>query len=1123
MKMKLLRQLIVMSKYTFYSLIIQVFLCSFLIAKEGKAQRESLEDIYVSLNFEDYRLNKVFSKIEAETNFNFAYHKNIFAVKHKVTANFNNQSLANVLRYISKETGLKFKRVNENIQVQRNYGSLELVEEEFANHPAQDVVISGKVIEKENGEALPGVSILVKGTTNGTITDMNGDYKLSVPANAVLQYSFIGFKSIEMPLGSQTVINIELEQDVDQLEEVVVLGYSSKDVSKLTASVSVVKEEELKKGVTTSSLGAMLQGKVAGVQVTNTTGRPGQNPQIVIRGVGSLGAGIAPLYVVDGVIGGYYNPQDIESISILKDAAATGLYGSRAANGVVVITTKSGGSGKTTVHVSSTFGPSYQQDGKFDPMNAQELYDFQRTAATNSYNKLDNPSQSLDEYLNERVPDSYLENTGDWQNMLSRTGFVQQHQVSVSGGNDKTKFYISGNYFDEKGTMINMDYKRVDFRANIEHEISKVFNLGVRSVISNNWHPNEPQGGQEGLYAQYLISMPYDAPYDMAGNPVNPYDPEVLWHGNAKSNYFYSRDHYEDKTQARNIATDLELTANIAEGLTFKTTNRFSFYNDERAQLFDKYHFLGESQNGLVNNWNTNGNSFLTSNKLVYDQDFGNHGLNVILGQEYNYSKNKSLYASGMDIPVGLSALNSTGTPNAVGGNSTEAGFKSYFAQVDYSFKDKYFVVLSNRFDASSKFGANNRWGNFYALGGSWILSNEEFLQGNNWIDKLKLRASYGTTGNANIQNYLSLSSYSFSSSYNGNSAAVPARLANPDLTWEVAKTTNLGIDFSTLKNRLRIEFDWYNRINEDLLQSVPLSAATGFSSQEKNIGSVRNRGIDLNINTVNLQGEFSWLMNFNVNINKSKILSLNDDEDISNGINRYVVGEPLRSWYIREWAGVNPETGQPMWVRWEDEDGNMIHQEGGANANSPANVTTTDSYNQASLQILGTPYPDFYGGWSNDFMYKNFSLSILANYSYGGQIYTSLRERMDSDGAFLAHNKINPIDGWTRWEKPGDIATHPELLYNGNNNSFNTSSRYIEDASYFRIQNISFAYTPNLKLGPVSNLRFKVNVDNVATFTKFSGSDPSANSENPTSGQDANTGLYAPTRKILFGVEFDL
>lgn len=1065
----------------------------------------------LNLRMRNATIAKVLDQIENQSEFYFFYNRTEFNDKEIISVDFTNKKINEILDEILADKSFVYEIIGKNI----------IIKGLNSNTVAQQKSITGRVTD-ENGQPLPGVTVVVKGTTQGTVTDVNGKYSISsVTSESVLVFSFVGMATQEVTVGAKANIDVTMQSDAIGIEEVVAIGYSSKKVSELSSAVSIVKAKDLQ-GVTTSNLGAMLQGKVAGVRISNTTGRPGQYPQVVIRGVGSIGAGYGPLYVVDGIIGGTYNPEDIATVAILKDAAASGLYGSRAANGVIVITTKSGRKGKTIVRYNGSFGPSYHNDGNMSFMNAQELFNYHRTAATNSYNLLSNPSQPLEDFLEKKVPSSNLDYQTDWQSLLKRTGYINKQQVSVSGGDEKTTFYLSSNYYKEKGTMINMEYERFDLRANFKHQISKVFDLGFRVSLRQSENPNEPQGGQEGLYMQYHMAMPFDRPFDDNGNPINPYDPNINWYGNSKSNYFYNREHYTDLTKRLNMSFDVQLDVKIADWVTFSTTNRIGFNSNDRSQVFDKFHFIARSEKGIAKSTFGYTGSILTSNKFNFKKQFNEHRLTGILGQEYSYSKYKFVMAEGMDLPFGLQAISATGSPRNVGGNQTEVGFKSYFAQVDYSFRNKYYLVASYRDDASSRFGKNNRWGSFYAVGTSWILNREDFLKDKDWLDMLKLKLSYGSTGNANIANYLSLSSYSFANSYAGNAAAVPARMVNPDLTWEVAYTTNLGVEISAFK-RVKVEVDYYNRENKHLLQAVPLSAATGFASQQKNIGEVQNRGVDLNITTTNIDGEFRWTSNFNINFNRSEILKLNNGDDISSGNMRFSEGRPLRYWYMRKWAGVDPDNGKPLWVKWEDAEGNKINASGGKNPIVPANVTTTSNRKEASLLFIDTPYPDFTGGFINDFSYKGFSLSILTDFSYGNTIYSAIREKLDSDGAFMWHNKMKLRPEWNRWEKPGDKATHPQLLYNGNNKSYFPSSRYLEDGSYFRIQNISLSYNMNKKVGFFSNIRFHLSVDNIVTFTKYSGADPSMNMEYPLSGQSSNTGGFAPTRKVIFGIGFDL
>ncbi len=992
---------------------------------------------------------------------------------------------------------------------------------------AQEIRVSGTVTGSDG--TIPGVSVTLKNGTIGAATNTNGNFNITVPQNGVLVFSALGYETKEEAINGRSVINVYLADDAATLEDVVVVGYTSKKQSELSSSVVVVSDKELK-GIQSNDLGSMLQGKVAGLVVSNSNGRPGEAATMVIRGVGSIGAGYAPLYVVDGIIGGSADPNDILSVTVLKDAAATGLYGSRASNGVIVITTKSGQSGDTRVSYNGSFGTSHHQNGNFKVMNSAQFYEFAKQGYQNFFNNnvaAGNPAyvnRSFDTYLESVLPASLLNTDTDWQSLLTRTGTVNNHHLSVSGGNEKTTFYLSGNYFDEKGTVISTEYQNVNLRANIRHKLSNVFTLDARLSAGSNKRPNEPRS--DGVLNQYYLNVPWDNPYEDDGiTPYNPTRPGASWHGNNKTNYIYDRDHYSDVTKRTNAGGDFRLEAKITDWMTFSTSNSIGFSFADWTQLFDKYHNTAVAERGRLSQTYEHSNSYLTSNLLRMHQSYGSHNFSGILGQEYSYSEWQNTAAVGTDMVIGLSALNSAGQPKSVGGNKSETGFLSYFGQLDYNYQDKYFLVGSLRRDASSRFGSNNQWGTFYSAGASWILNRENFLSDVQWLDLLKLKASYGTTGNANITNYLALGTYSFISAgtYDGNSGARPARLPNQNLSWEMAYTTNIGIEFAAFK-RAKLEVDFYNKTTKDLLQSVPLSAASGFANQQRNVGSINNRGLDLNLSVKVIDNtSFNWASNFNFNINKNKVLSLDNGNDIftSDPANMIIrEGLPLRYFYMKEWAGVDPATGGPLWTRWEDEEGKLLH---GADKKDPAKITTTDQYNLASNLLVGSAYPDFVGGFRNDFSYKNFSLSILTNMSFGQSVFLASRQSQDADGTYFSQNQMILQDKYTRWEKPGDIATHPQIIAGGNKNSNSISSRFLEDASFFRIQNIRLGYTFPNKVYGISNLNMYSSIDNAYVFTKFSGADPDSDMERPTTSTDASRSRYSPTRKVTFGINFSL
>jgi TonB-linked SusC/RagA family outer membrane protein len=984
----------------------------------------------------------------------------------------------------------------------------------FTEGDQQQIEITGTVSDAQTGDPLPGVNIVIQGTTQGTTTDMDGNYTIEAPTNANLVFSFVGYQEQTVSIDGREEINVSMQQAVTELEEVVAVGYGTKRRSELSSSVTVVEGDELE-DMSTGNLSTKLQGQVAGLQISNSSGHPAQGASMLVHGEGSIGAGTGPLFVVDGVIGGNVNPNNIENITVLKDAAATGLYGSRAANGVVIITTKSGQAGETQVHLSSKIGPAFHRNNGFELMNAEQLYNNRRQAGINYYEKNeDEIGVSFEEWFNTQVPPSALDRTANWPELLTRTGYVNQHNLSVSGGNEQTTFYASADYFYEKGTMVAENFQRIDLRSNLEHQISDRFKLNFRINLGTEQHPNDPFGGQSSHAVQYYINMPWDPAYEEDGSPYDPYQ-SGYWFGNANANYFYQKEHYEDRTKSMHITPDVVLEAEITDWLTFSTHNRYNVSGTDNYRRFDKYSYEARSDEGRVRKDYSYSNDFTTSNRLDIDHSFSDHNLSAILGQEYSYYQWTNTQSVGARIPMGVTALDATASPKSVAGDVAENVFLSYFGQLNYNYFNRYYLTASLRGDASSRFGANNRWATFGSIAGSWRIANEDFFD-ISWIKGLKLKGSYGVTGNANIPNYLSLGTYSFSTgaTYNEMSGALPARIPNPNLTWETAHTTNIGIELTT--NPVKLELDIYNRINKNLLQNVPLSSLTGFTSQRRNIGEVRNRGIDLNLTTTNIdRGNWNWSTRLNLNFNRNEVLTLYEGTDVDWGNFRISEGQPMKYFYMKKWAGVDKQTGKPLWIRWENDNGELIH---GADHQDPANVVETSDYNRASNLFIEPGYPDITGGLINNVSYKNFSFNITTYYNLGQKIYFGQRRFIDDDGMVLSKNQMVPKDDWIRWEEPGDDATHPELLLGGNSNAALPSSRWLENGSFLRIQNVTLSYRfPNV----LSGMTVQIIGNNLYTFSGYSGMNPDVNVQSPTRGQ-GDPNKYASPRKVMLGIELD-
>ncbi len=958
----------------------------------------------------------------------------------------------------------------------------------------QQQVITGKITDSQTGDPMPGVNIQVKGTTIGAITDISGKYTISVPnQNVTLIFSFIGFITEEVPANGKSVVDFALNSEVTGLDEVIVVGYTSKQRSQISSSIAVVSADKLK-SVTSNSVSDLLQGQAAGVVVSSSSGDPNADPAVIIRGSSSINAGSSPLYVVDGIIGGTANPQDIESVTILKDAAATGLYGSRAANGVIIITTKTGRPGKTQINVTGTVGFNKPSMGNFGVMNSQQAYDYQKSFL---------PADFFALYR----PPSLLDHDTDWMSLCFRTGLTQSYGADLSGGNEKTLFYIAGNYYKEEGTVYHTNREQYNFRANLSHKVTDKLKITVKFNINSLWSETEASGNY-GAIRGATGNMPWDYPYNPDGTIRKGTEPG--WIGRENDDFLHGWQYNSDFTNGMDFDGDLNLDYNILKNLTFSSYNRASYSNSKRERNYDVLAKAGKGM-GELWNWFNSGNSLITSNRLKYDKVIGKNSLSAIavFEGEKNFSSNNNLYGNG--IASGLHVMDAAATiMKADGinpGNIGENAFYKGLVQVDYSYANKYFLIGSFINEASSRFGANNRAANFFTLGSSWIISNENFMDNLPLINELKLRVSYGSTGNANIGNYQALGLYSYSTQYNNVPGSIPSQLANRNLTWEKAKTTDVGVDIA-LFERISMNIDWYDKTTEGLLLSVEKPYTSGYSSFMDNVGSVRNRGFEFVLNTKNLVGDFKWETGFNISFNKNKILKLAGGKDITSGNFRFREGEGLYTYWFQKWVGVDPANGDPLWEKiTTDPEGVEV-------------VSTTNAYASASMQLTGSALPDFTGGLTNNFSFKRFYLNTFANFTHGNLVYNAI----DSDGAYEANNERLLQSGESRWANVGDIATHPRPVLGGNLNSNKPSSRFLEDGSYLRMRNITLGYNMPEKLlqsWRISAVRLYISADNMFTFTKFKGMDPEV-VVSPGAGTIGDSGgyyKYPISKKLLFGI----
>ena len=942
-------------------------------------------------------------------------------------------------------------------------------------------VVKGTVTSADDGLPLIGVSVVEQGTTNGTVTDFDGNYELETAKDATIQFSYIGFKT--QTLKAASVLNVIMESDAIMMEEVVSLGYSSLKKAELSSAVVTVSSEALT-DVTTSDVGNMLQGKVAGVQITNAGGQPGDAAQIRIRGTGSITAASDPVYVVDGVMGGSFSPQDVESISVLKDAGATGIYGAAAAGGVIVVTTKSGKKNeKITVDVKATAGAKQALYKNYRMMDSKELYNFHKQLYSKTMFSKDYPKDLLKRDYN-------------WRDEFFRTGVIQDYYVSVKGGSEKVGYYASLNYYGEEGTLITTGMDKFSANFNMNAQITKWLDMKARVNFSKS---SVEYPSSWTMLDDAFNKMPWDNPYayDAEGNQLDQYvqiagktrpDNGEKWWSQNQWNSLYDTQYNYSRSNNFDLNANIQLNVHFTDWLSFSTTNTFSTgYYKSKSYVDPNTASQGslEESIGLSQ-------SFGTTNLLKASYQWGDHSVNGMLGWEWGTWKSEYTTASGIGMPAGVDALNAS-SPSGVSGYEIPGASWAAFIQAQYDYKKRYFVTATFRTEASSIFAPAHRVGYFPSVAASWLISNEDFMKDQDIVSFLKLRASYGITGNNNIPAYKYLSTYALNALYQNQVAATPSRLANPLLHWETANMAAVGIDL-TFINRIDMSIDIYNTDNTGLLLNVPVAPSTGFYEVTKNVGSVRNQGIEYRIdaNIIN-KGKWSWDLGFNIGFNKNCVTELPDHtpflQTASSVSQQVKEGQDIYSWYMKEWAGVDPKNGDPLWYVVDENEQYVLDADG--------NKTTTNNYNATQAKVVGKATPLFSGGLNTQVSWNGIFLSLNTNFMYGNKIYNYTRQASDADGAYVGYNQIsidNSIQGWKRWEKEGDIATHPKALLNGNKSANSISSRYLEDGSYFRIKNLTVGYElpKNLiKKAYMTRCRVYLSADNLWTATKFSGMDP--------------------------------
>lgn len=1015
---------------------------------------------------------------------------------------------------------------------------------------AQSVITVSGTVYDENGLTLPGAGVSIEGTTTGTVTDNDGHYSISVRSDVTLVFSFLGYLDSRETVRGRNTINVQLSPDTNQIEETVVIGYGTMRKSDLTGSISSVSSKAIE-SFKTGSVAEALGGQIAGVNITSSDGTPGAGFDIKIRGIGTVNGDSSPLYIVDGFEVSsidYLANQDIQDIQVLKDASASAIYGSRAANGVVLVTTKSGKEGHTEISYNGS--ASYRQlSKKLDVLSPYEYVKLQMelnpTRYSGRYYAVGNDDagvpfryQSLDDYIG-------VEGL-DWQDEAFRSTWSQSHDVSVSGGNKETTYTATFSHFDEDGIFVNSGYEKNTGRLKIRQKINSWLTLDAQvNYTSTNRHG---QGTGGSVLSNILNYRPtgglYTSDWQLRFNSTDPILEQL---GTSNANYYnpiINSENVDQTTKTDQWIANGSLTVKFNKHLSFKSsasyntafTRRDVFYHDGSSQADRGSGPYGNSRTTKALKWSN-------SNVLTYDKTFSKkHRTTLTLGHETTFESSAYLYGESKDFPLddlGINNLGMGATPSSVTTSLTDKRRLSFFGRGFYSYDNRYMFTATLRADASTVFSNSNKWGFFPSFAAAWTASNEEFLSGAGWLSNLKLRLGWGTVGNDRISSYLSLDLYS-PVKYGVGSTVVtvltPSQLANKDLKWEGSTTANVGVDFGVFNDRITLTADAFIKDSKDLLLAQNLALASGFSSQWQNVGKIRNKGLELTLKTINIsKRDFYWSTDFNISFIRNTLEELANGADYMlsrSGFNSnfssydYIaeVGKALGNMYGYVFDGVYQssdfnllpdgtmqlkkgvpdisahagETVQPGFVKYKDLNGDGV-------------ITTDDR------TIIGNGNPDWYGGLTNTFNFKGWDLSFLLQFTVGNDVYNAQRMYSTQTRLEMMNNLAEVKDRWTPTNASNKVPSAKGYV------AYDVYSRFIEDGSFLRLKNVTLGYTVPDKLSRklyLSKVRLYATAQNLFCLTRYSGFDPEVNTLSSALMPGFDYGAYPKTRVYTFGVE---
>lgn len=995
--------------------------------------------------------------------------------------------------------------------------------------------VTGRVTDAATDEALIGVTVTVKGSKTGTLSDGSGNFRLTVAGDAdVVVASYTGYETKETVVGSRSQVDMMLSANTI-LDEVVVVGYGKQIKSTMTGNVAKVNGDNLK-AMPVVSFEQALQGQAAGVYIESTNGKVGAANRIRVRGVGSINAGTEPLYVVDGIplskdarntAGGPMNPladlnvNDIASVEVLKDASAKAIYGSRGSNGVVLITTKSGASGKSKIELDVQIGTS-RPTSRREFLNAAEFVEYFTEAANNSDDlegvPYDDPN-SWTTFVTSETNGRFRRYSGfdnswkekvdrtDWQDEALRTGSIRNTSLSLSGGNDKMRYYASGYFGNIEGIVIANAMQKNGGRINLDFDATNRLKVGVNVNIARTFTDQVTNDNAFSTPLQLVALAPITPTRDDKGEL---YDRPVTTYYNGLIEVEDSKRRVSTLRTLGTVFGDYSFTSYLG----LRVEGSANLYNVNDAASFGSRTDEGNDSNGAAYAAAAFATDFNTNAVLHWNRDFDRHDLGLDLGTEFFSSENTRQYAFGEQFPTDdFRTLASAASITDATSTINEYTFLSYFGRVRYNFDRKYLLNVNARVDGSSRFGKDNRYAFFPAASAGWVISEEDMLKGSNTLSFLKLRASWGQSGNADIGNFPALGLFN-AGNYGGSSTLQPEQIPNPGLTWEKSTETDFGIDFGLFKNRLTGELDYYVKNTSDLLLNVPVPATSGFVSQTQNVGEIQNKGWEFTLTSNNLTGAFSWTTSLNLALNKNKVVALAEGQElIDEGGSRYMnvvkKGAPIGVFYGAEYAGVDPANGDALWyVNETDDNGNIINAE-----------ATTNDFSTANFVELGSPLPNLIGGISNTFAWKGVSLDIRLQGQSGNKIHNAAGLYMSCNACWFDNQTRDQLKSW---KNPGDITDVPEARLGYSNGDQGRSSRYVQDGSYLRVKNVTLAYdlpSAVVKKAHVSALRLYATGTNLFTFTKYDGWDPEVTTDFLASNVVYGVDFYAaPQPKTIVG-----